>query len=140
MRAVSQDTADGLLPVLRALCQGAAPCGGVPLAPRAMAAAQEAWGAGAMARTVALAHLLAELRLSRRAVFHYANPDCPCCRLQATPNERAFLALARAGLAGQRSAATGAALILTEGGPVEPVCNAALALRAIWAAAPGQAT
>lgn len=131
------EAVEGVLPVLRALCQGAASCCGVPLTPRAIGTAQATWGAGAAARAAGLARVLGEIRLARQAVFHFANPDCPCCRHRVTANERAFLALVRAGLAGQKGAATGAALILTEGGPVEPARNAALALRAIWEAAPG---
>lgn len=130
------EAADGLLPVLRALCQGAAPRCGVPLTPQAVGVARAVWGDGAVARAAGLARVLGEVRLARRAVFIFANPDCPCCRHRVTPNERALLALVRAGLAGQKSAATGAALILTEGGPVDPACNAALALRPIWAASP----
>ncbi|QYZ71452.1 hypothetical protein [Neotabrizicola shimadae] len=133
---VGQEAADGLLPVLRELCRGAGADGSLPLTPRALHAAREAWGAAALLRLSGIARVLGEVRLSRRAVFHYSNPDCPCCRHKLTPNERAFLSLVRAGIAGQKTAATGAALILTEGGPVEPARNAALALRGVWSAGP----
>lgn len=127
---------DGILPVLRTLCIAAGAEPGVPLTGEARAMARDAWGAAGPLRLQALARLLAEMRLARRSVFVYANPTCPCCRQRLTANERAFLALARAGLAGQRAAATGAALILTEGGPVEPTRDAALALGAAWTCAP----
>jgi hypothetical protein len=65
------------------------------------------------------------LRSSRRSVFTFSNPDCPCCRPIVAAEERQLLAMLEALRRGHRGQAATHALLVCEGQSAERLLEAA---------------
>ena len=79
------------------------------------------------AANVALAVLsvVQSMRMSRREVFRFSNPDCPGCRKILCDDERQLIGIVVAMRRGQRSRAHAHALLICEGNDTSPVLTAA---------------
>jgi hypothetical protein len=69
--------------------------------------------------------IIQALRASRRSVFTFSNPNCPCCRPIVTAEERQLLATLDALRRGHRGQAATHALLVCEGQPAERLLEAA---------------
>lgn len=68
------------------------------------------------------------MRRARQSVFHFNNPECPCCSRKLTDSERLFMAVLRQCRAGRIDAAASSAFVLCEGNDTHDFIKAAMAL------------
>ena len=70
------------------------------------------------------------MRTSRRSMFHFCDPACPCCRHRLTPNEGHLMRSLQAVADGQMGQAKLASMMLCEGNPDGAFLDAIVRLEA----------
>lgn len=81
-------------------------------------------GAEQMRLALAVCH---EMRTSRRSVFRFSNPRCPCCAAIVTQDERYLMQLVQYAQEQNRSKVASTAMLLCEGNSTEGVIATAYA-------------
>ena len=80
---------------------------------------------------VALLEVTDAMRRARRSMFHFSNPNCPCCRGALTANERHVITLIHAIRRGRLTDARTQAMLLCEGHDTTEVLHTATVLAAL---------
>lgn len=95
--------------------------------------ASERWGISEGARAAAtVLVVIEEMRLARKSVFRFSDPNCPNCRQSLTPNERHLMLILHAIRRGRVGDAQTEAMLLCEGEDAKGLLRAAWGLAGLF--------